>query len=51
MKTSKTLVIKSNKLIGIQTQLSLVQMKIFALLVSKTLDNPDILNYIVAKMK
>ena len=45
METSKTLVIKSNKLIGMQTQLSLVQMKIFALLVSRTLDNPDILNY------
>ena len=45
METSKTLVIKSNKLIGMQTQLSLVQMKIFALLVSKALDNPEVLNY------
>jgi len=40
MNKSKTLVIKSNKLIGMQTQLSLVQMKIFALLISKTLENP-----------
>ena len=40
MTTAKTLVIKSNKLIGMQTQLSLVQMKIFALLIAKTLENP-----------
>ena len=38
---TKTLVIKSNKLISMQTQLSLVQMKIFALLIAKTLENPN----------
>ena len=41
MDRAKTLVIKSNKLIGMQTQLSLVQMKIFALLISRTLNSPD----------
>jgi len=41
MNKAKTLVIKSNKLIGMQTQLSLVQMKIFALLIAKTLENPS----------
>ena len=41
MDKTKTLIIKSNKLIGMQTQLSLVQMKIFALLISKTLKNPN----------
>lgn len=41
MDRAKTLVIKSNKLIGMQTQLSLVQMKIFALLISRTLESPD----------
>lgn len=41
MNRARTLVIKSNKLIGMQTQLSLVQMKIFALLISRTLENPD----------
>jgi plasmid replication initiation protein len=40
MNKAKTLVIKSNKLIGMQTQLSLVQMKIFALLIARTLENP-----------
>ncbi len=41
MNRAKTLVIKSNKLIGMQTQLSLVQMKIFALVISRTLENPN----------
>ena len=35
------MVIKSNKLIGMQTKLSLIQMKIFALLVAKTLESPE----------
>jgi len=41
MDIAKTLIIKSNKLIGMQTELSLVQMKIFALLISRTLDSPE----------
>jgi hypothetical protein len=41
MSTKKEIVIKSNKLIDMQTDLSLIQLKVFTKLIMTTIKNPN----------